>query len=71
MSPPPGLGSGGYESMTGLALQYLMPWALLVLGLHCFSRFERMRNEERILVEAFPEYKGYMAPTARLLPGLY
>jgi protein-S-isoprenylcysteine O-methyltransferase Ste14 len=30
-----------------------------------------MKNEERILMEAFPEYKDYMARTARLLPGLY
>jgi protein-S-isoprenylcysteine O-methyltransferase Ste14 len=48
-----------------------MPWALVVLGLHCFFQFERMRNEERVLVEAFPEYKAYMARTARLLPGIY
>jgi protein-S-isoprenylcysteine O-methyltransferase Ste14 len=61
---------GEMTAMTGLALQYLMPWALLVLGLHCFFQFERMRNEERILVEA-SEYKGYMSRTARLLPGLY
>ena len=62
---------GEMAATTGLALQYLMPWALVVLGLHCFFQFERMRNEERVLVEAFPEYKGYMARTARLLPGIY
>jgi protein-S-isoprenylcysteine O-methyltransferase Ste14 len=62
---------GEMVATTGLALQYLMPWALVVLGLHCFFQFERMRNEERVLVEAFPEYKAYMAQTARLLPGIY
>jgi protein-S-isoprenylcysteine O-methyltransferase Ste14 len=62
---------GEIVATTGLALQYLMPWALVVLGLHCFFQFERMRNEERVLVDAFPEYKAYVARTARLLPGIY
>jgi protein-S-isoprenylcysteine O-methyltransferase Ste14 len=62
---------GEMAATAGLALQYLMPWALVILGLHCFFQFERMRNEERVLVEAFHEYKSYMARTARLLPGIY
>jgi protein-S-isoprenylcysteine O-methyltransferase Ste14 len=62
---------GEMVATAGLAVQYLMPWALVVLGLHWFFQLERMRNEERVLVEAFPEYKGYMARTARLLPGIY
>jgi protein-S-isoprenylcysteine O-methyltransferase Ste14 len=62
---------GEMTATAGLAMQYLMPWALVVLGLHWFFQLERMRNEERLLVEAFPEYKGYMARTARLLPGIY
>jgi protein-S-isoprenylcysteine O-methyltransferase Ste14 len=62
---------GEMAATAGLAMQYLMPWALMVLGLHWFFQLERMRNEERVLVEAFPEYKGYMAQTARLLPGIY
>jgi protein-S-isoprenylcysteine O-methyltransferase Ste14 len=55
----------------GLAMQFLMPWALVLLGLHCFFQFERMKNEERVLIEAFQNYRDYMARTARLLPGLY
>jgi protein-S-isoprenylcysteine O-methyltransferase Ste14 len=62
---------GEMAAAAGLAMQYLMPWAVVVLGLHWFFQLERMRNEERVLVEAFPEYKGYMAQTARLLPGIY
>jgi protein-S-isoprenylcysteine O-methyltransferase Ste14 len=54
-----------------VAMQYLMPWALVVFAAHCFFQFERMKNEERILMEFFPEYKEYMRRTARLLPGLY
>jgi protein-S-isoprenylcysteine O-methyltransferase Ste14 len=55
----------------GLALQYAMPWALLLLGFHFLFQFERMRYEERVLVQAFPEYRDYMAGTARLVPGVY
>jgi protein-S-isoprenylcysteine O-methyltransferase Ste14 len=62
---------GEMAANAGLAIQYLMPWALVVLAAHCFFQFERMKNEERVLMEAFPEYKGYTARTARLLPGLY
>jgi protein-S-isoprenylcysteine O-methyltransferase Ste14 len=62
---------GEMIATAGLALQYVMPWALLLLGLHCFFQFERMRYEERVLAQAFPEYRGYMAGTARLVPGVY
>ena len=62
---------GEMVATAGLALQYLMPWALLLLGLHCIFQFERMRNEERILLQAFPHYRDYMAETARLVPGVY
>ena len=62
---------GEMAATAGVAMQYLMPWAFVVLAAHCLFQFERMRNEERVLTEAFPEYKDYMARTARLLPGLY
>jgi protein-S-isoprenylcysteine O-methyltransferase Ste14 len=62
---------GEMVATAGLALQYLMPWALLLLGLHCIFQFERMRNEERVLLLAFPHYRDYMAGTARLVPGVY
>jgi protein-S-isoprenylcysteine O-methyltransferase Ste14 len=62
---------GEIVATAGLALQYLMPWALLLLGLHCMFQFERMRYEERVLAQAFPHYGDYMAQTARLVPGVY
>jgi protein-S-isoprenylcysteine O-methyltransferase Ste14 len=62
---------GEMVATAGLALQYLMPWALLLLGLNCLFQFERMRIEERVLLQAFPRYRDYMAATARLVPGLY
>jgi protein-S-isoprenylcysteine O-methyltransferase Ste14 len=62
---------GEFVATTGLAIQFLMPWAMLLLGVHCFFQFERMRNEERVLIHAFQNYREYMSRTARLLPGLY
>jgi protein-S-isoprenylcysteine O-methyltransferase Ste14 len=62
---------GEMVATLGIAMQFLMPWALLLLGLSCLFQFERMRNEEQLLIEAFPHYRDYMASTARLLPGVY
>ena len=55
----------------GIALQYSGPWALLLLGLYFTFQLSRMNNEERLLVGVFPGYVGYMARTARLIPGAY
>lgn len=62
---------GEFVVLFGLALQHLMPWALLLLGVHCIFQFERMKNEERVLARAFPNYDDYVARTARLFPGVY
>jgi protein-S-isoprenylcysteine O-methyltransferase Ste14 len=61
---------GELIATVGLAMQFLMPWALLLLGLNCVLQFERVRNEERLLIQAFPRYRDYMANTARFLPGV-
>jgi protein-S-isoprenylcysteine O-methyltransferase Ste14 len=62
---------GEIIAVIGVALQYLSPWALLLLGLQCAFQLQRMKNEERVLFQVFPEYGGYMARTARLVPGVY
>jgi protein-S-isoprenylcysteine O-methyltransferase Ste14 len=54
-----------------VTLQYLSPWALMVLALQFIFQLERMKNEERVLSRVFPQYRDYAARTARLLPGLY
>jgi protein-S-isoprenylcysteine O-methyltransferase Ste14 len=61
---------GEMIATAGLAMQFLMPWALMLLGVSCILQFERARNEERLLLQAFPRYREYMANTARFLPGL-
>lgn len=62
---------GEFVVLFGLALQHLMPWSLLLLGVQSLFQFERLKNEERVLARAFPSYEDYMARTARLLPGVY
>ncbi|MBS0472180.1 MAG: isoprenylcysteine carboxylmethyltransferase family protein [Proteobacteria bacterium] len=55
----------------GIAMHYAQPWAALI-ALACVAlQFERMRHEEAVMRAAFPDYAGYAAHTARLLPGLY
>jgi len=58
-------------AVTGVALQFMSAWALLVLGLQCAIQLQRMKYEERVLLQVFPEYRDYMARTDRLVPGVY
>jgi protein-S-isoprenylcysteine O-methyltransferase Ste14 len=46
-------------------------WALLLLGLISAFQLQRMKYEELVLFQSFPEYGDYMARTARLVPGVY
>jgi protein-S-isoprenylcysteine O-methyltransferase Ste14 len=62
---------GEAVAIMGIALQYAMPWSLLILALQCAFQFWRMIYEERVLQKAFPEYAAYAERTARLIPGLY
>lgn len=62
---------GEAVALVGVTLQYLSPWALALLALQCIFQLERMRNEELVLSQTFPAYRGYAARTARLLPGVY
>jgi protein-S-isoprenylcysteine O-methyltransferase Ste14 len=34
-------------------------------------QIQRMKYEERVLLQSFPEYKDYIARTARLVPGVH
>ena len=62
---------GEIVALAGVALQYWSVWALLLWGLVCVFQLQRMKYEERVLSEVFPEYQDYMTRTARLLPGVY
>jgi protein-S-isoprenylcysteine O-methyltransferase Ste14 len=58
-------------SLLGLTLQYRSPLAFAVMALQFAFQFQRMRNEEHVLAELFPEYEAYRTRTARLIPRLY
>jgi protein-S-isoprenylcysteine O-methyltransferase Ste14 len=62
---------GEIVALTGVALQYLSVWAFVLLGLLCVFQFLRMKNEEQVLLQSFPEYADYMARTPRLVPGVW
>ena len=58
-------------AVIGLFLQYASLWTALIVVAHFACQLQRMRNEEQILRETFPEYAGYAARTPRLIPGVY
>jgi protein-S-isoprenylcysteine O-methyltransferase Ste14 len=62
---------GEIVATAGMALQYLSVWALLLLALVCAFQLQRMNYEQQLLLRVFPQYKDYMARTARLIPGVY
>jgi protein-S-isoprenylcysteine O-methyltransferase Ste14 len=62
---------GEMVAIAGIALQHLSAWALLLLILIWALQLQRMKYEERVLLQSFPEYGDYMARTARLVPGVY
>lgn len=62
---------GEIIAVSGVALQYLSAWALLLFVLVSVFQLQRMKYEERVLFQVFPKYGDYMARTARLIPGVY
>jgi protein-S-isoprenylcysteine O-methyltransferase Ste14 len=62
-----------FEEMPTLAF-YLLNISLfntVVLATQIAFQLQRMRYEERILEEAFPEYREFKLSRARLIPGVY
>jgi hypothetical protein len=68
---PPPLYLGEIIAIVGVALQYLSAWALLLLVLVCAIQLQRIKFEERVLLQVFSDYRDYMARTACLVPGVY
>ena len=54
--------------LIGLTLQFFSLWAVLILMLQYACQVIRMNNEEQVLLRTFPQYRNYMAQTARLIP---
>jgi protein-S-isoprenylcysteine O-methyltransferase Ste14 len=55
----------------GVLLQFLSYWTALLFAVLIAFQLRRMRNEEVVLSESFPEYVAYKARTARVIPGIY
>ena len=55
----------------GVLFQFFSFYTALIFVLHMFIQLQRMKNEELVLEEAFPEYQAYKATTARVIPKLY
>ena len=55
----------------GLLLQFLSAPAFAVWACHIMLQLYRMRYEEQILRQAFPDYGAYAQRTARILPGAF
>jgi protein-S-isoprenylcysteine O-methyltransferase Ste14 len=55
----------------GILIQFLSGWTVLLCAAHLAFQLRRMRNEEIVLADSFPEYAAYSEATARLLPGIY
>ena len=55
----------------GVAIQFFSLWTALTLAVQFGFQLRRMRTEEVILTETFPEYLPYRERTARILPGIY
>jgi protein-S-isoprenylcysteine O-methyltransferase Ste14 len=55
----------------GLFLQVASWQAFLILVAQFYFQLERIRNEESVLGQSFPEYTIYAGKTARLIPGVW
>ncbi len=57
--------------LLGVVIQVLSPFNVMVFILQTMFQIQRLKNEEAVLQEAFPEYEEYKSKTAMLIPGIY
>lgn len=58
-------------AMLGTALQYFSLFTMLIFVIHLLVQIQRMKNEEAVLHQIYPEYSAYQARTARLISKIY
>jgi protein-S-isoprenylcysteine O-methyltransferase Ste14 len=56
-------------ALFGVSFQFLQPEAFLIVLVGLALQFPRMRYEEQILENVFPDYAEYAAGTAMIVPG--
>jgi protein-S-isoprenylcysteine O-methyltransferase Ste14 len=59
-----------FFTIIGIAMQFEQPWAGLLGAAVIALQVIRSVFEERVLVEAYPEYAAYRARTKRFIPGV-
>ena len=62
---------GEQTAIVGIALQSGSLFVAVILAVQTACQIYRMRYEESILAETFPEYDEYKRQTAFILPGIY
>ncbi len=58
-------------AVVGIIVQIFSLPAVLLLVSHIAIQIQRMKYEEAVLTNAFPEYETYMGHTRRVIPGIY
>lgn len=53
------------------SLQFFSIFTVLIFGVYLLVQIRRMKNEEAVLSQVYPEYPAYQARTARLIPKVY
>jgi protein-S-isoprenylcysteine O-methyltransferase Ste14 len=52
-------------------MQFLSVWTAMLVVVQIACQIRRMRNEEIVLTDVFPEYSADMRRTPRIIPGFY
>jgi len=55
----------------GVLMQFRSLYTILIFVAYLLIQFQRMKNEEAILEQTFPDYKEYAQTTARVIPGVF
>lgn len=55
-------------AILGTLLQFLSPWTVPVVCIQWAFQLRRMRHEEAVLAESFPDYEAYRRRTPRIVP---
>jgi protein-S-isoprenylcysteine O-methyltransferase Ste14 len=58
-------------SIIGIALDHLSWAAVGIVAGQCYCQLQRMKYEERLLRETFPDYEAYARRTPALIPALW
>jgi protein-S-isoprenylcysteine O-methyltransferase Ste14 len=58
-------------ALLGVFIEFFSISAAVLMVAQLTFQFQRMRNEEAVLLRSFPDYGPYMARTARFIPGFW